>query len=146
MQSAGLVVRSGERGMPTWTTAVVNVRVDDHPEPLAELRRLVELSLAYRDTYLALEGLADTSPTAAVEAARKLSSRAIADPNARVLLGLSLARASNPEGREVLVAMAEQCDKWLPYVRALCLRYGIEPQSILVDAPHRASPPPVLPS
>jgi uncharacterized Ntn-hydrolase superfamily protein len=44
-QAAGLLVRPAE-GQP-WDR-VSNLRVDDHPEPLAELRRLLRLEEAYR--------------------------------------------------------------------------------------------------
>jgi uncharacterized Ntn-hydrolase superfamily protein len=39
-QSAALVVVRGDAGSPAWDN-VCDVRVDDHPEPLVELRRLV---------------------------------------------------------------------------------------------------------
>jgi uncharacterized Ntn-hydrolase superfamily protein len=45
-QAAGLVVVSGDRSDPPWAR-VVDVRVDDHAEPLRELRRLYELQRAY---------------------------------------------------------------------------------------------------
>lgn len=46
-QSAALVVVSGDRTVPWWERAY-DVRVDDHAEPLVELRRLVEMRRAYR--------------------------------------------------------------------------------------------------
>jgi uncharacterized Ntn-hydrolase superfamily protein len=48
-QEAGrvLVVRGEPSGMP-WNDVVCDVRVDNHPEPVAELRRLVERSQALR--------------------------------------------------------------------------------------------------
>jgi uncharacterized Ntn-hydrolase superfamily protein len=46
-QSAALVVASAEPGGPLWRERPVDVRVDDHPDPLAELRRLVALNEAY---------------------------------------------------------------------------------------------------
>jgi uncharacterized Ntn-hydrolase superfamily protein len=46
-QAGGVVVVSGDRADPPWAR-VVDVRVDDHPEPLRELRRLYELQQAYR--------------------------------------------------------------------------------------------------
>ena len=46
-QSAALLVVTGDRGTPAWD-AVYDVRVDDHPDPLGELRRLVGLRRAYR--------------------------------------------------------------------------------------------------
>ena len=48
-QSAALVVVSGDPATPHWD-ALYNVRVDDGPEPLAELRRLVDVRRAYRQS------------------------------------------------------------------------------------------------
>ncbi len=46
-QSAALLVVSGDRVLPEWGGRVFNVRVDDHPEPLVELRRLLLTARAY---------------------------------------------------------------------------------------------------
>jgi uncharacterized Ntn-hydrolase superfamily protein len=56
-QSAALIVVSGDRTAPPWQKTV-DLRVEDHPEPLAELRRLVRVSRAYQaatdgDNYVA---------------------------------------------------------------------------------------------
>ena len=45
-QSAALVVVRGDGETPPWDR-VYDVRVDDHPDPLAELRRLVAVRRAY---------------------------------------------------------------------------------------------------
>lgn len=46
-QSAAiLIVKEKSTGRP-WTDRVMELRVEDHPEPLAELRRLVRLQRAY---------------------------------------------------------------------------------------------------
>jgi uncharacterized Ntn-hydrolase superfamily protein len=45
-QAGGLLVVSGDRSDPPWRR-LVDVRVDDHPEPVKELRRLYVLSDAY---------------------------------------------------------------------------------------------------
>lgn len=131
MQSAGLIVRTGERGAPAWRTRVVDVRVDDHSEPLGELRRLVGLARAYRTCNVPLARLAAGDHVGAVEAARELCSSLGGNLNARLRLGLVLAAAGDPEGAEILDAMAEQSDKWVAYARLLCLRYDIDPKPIL---------------
>ncbi len=46
-QSAALLVVKGTRSKTPWNDRVVDLRVDDAPEPLVELRRLYELDLAY---------------------------------------------------------------------------------------------------
>ncbi len=47
-QSAALVVVGGERLERPWEGRLFDLRVEDHPTPLVELRRLVRLAGAYR--------------------------------------------------------------------------------------------------
>jgi uncharacterized Ntn-hydrolase superfamily protein len=46
-QSAALIVVKGRSSGKRWLDEVFNLRVDDHPTPLEELRRLVALQRAY---------------------------------------------------------------------------------------------------
>ncbi len=46
-QSAALIVVSGDRKLPPWDR-VFDLRVEDNPNPIAELRRLVRMARAYR--------------------------------------------------------------------------------------------------
>ena len=46
-QSAALIVVGGQSTGRPWADRVFDLRVDDHPEPLHELRRLVTLQRAY---------------------------------------------------------------------------------------------------
>jgi len=130
MQSAGLVVRAGERGAPPWTTAIVNVRVDDHPEPLRELGRLAELTNVYRQINVPLDRLACGDYQGALEAARKLCDAAPADPNLQMRLGMALTATGQPEGREILAGLAAKNDKWTVLMRRTLQRYGIDPATV----------------
>jgi uncharacterized Ntn-hydrolase superfamily protein len=57
-QSAALlVVRAEPSGQP-WTDRLVDLRIDDHPDPLAELRRLLTLHRAYEAMNLGDEAFA----------------------------------------------------------------------------------------
>jgi len=47
-QSAALVVVSGTNTGQPWKDRLFDLRVDDHPDPLGELRRLVTLQRAYQ--------------------------------------------------------------------------------------------------
>jgi uncharacterized Ntn-hydrolase superfamily protein len=47
-QSAAILVVGPENTGRPWVDRVVDLRVEDHPEPVAELRRLVTLSRVYR--------------------------------------------------------------------------------------------------
>ncbi len=46
-QAAGIYVVAARPSDKPWEDVVVHIRVDDHPEPLPELRRLVDLKFAY---------------------------------------------------------------------------------------------------
>ena len=47
-QSAAIVIVHGKRSDRPWADRVLDLRVDDHPHPIEELRRLVTLWRAYR--------------------------------------------------------------------------------------------------
>jgi uncharacterized Ntn-hydrolase superfamily protein len=70
-QAAALLVVSGDRDRPAWET-VVDLRVDDHPEPLLELKRLYAIWAARRR--LAALG-PDCSPAEEAERARQAGLR-----------------------------------------------------------------------
>ena len=74
---------------------------------LAELRRLAGLTRVYRNCNLPLERLAAGDRAGAVESARELCSRLPDDSNVRMRLGLTLAACGDPEGTEILAAMAK---------------------------------------
>jgi len=57
-QSAAILIVRGKSTSRPWADRIVDLRVEDHPEPLKELRRLVQLRRAYRhmdDGDLAME-------------------------------------------------------------------------------------------
>ena len=46
-QSAAILVAKGEKSDESWRHVLVNLRVDDHPEPLMELERLLKINKAF---------------------------------------------------------------------------------------------------
>lgn len=46
-QSAAMLIVSGENNIDPWKGVLVDLRVEDHPEPLTELRRLYNTQRAY---------------------------------------------------------------------------------------------------
>ncbi|MHC1741362.1 MAG: DUF1028 domain-containing protein [Anaerolineaceae bacterium] len=52
MQSAAMLVVSGNKNDHPWTETIVDLRVEDHPMPLVELRRLFTLQRAYESMNL----------------------------------------------------------------------------------------------
>jgi uncharacterized Ntn-hydrolase superfamily protein len=56
-QSAALLIVKGEASEKPWNDRLVDLRVEDHPEPLLELQRLIKIHQAYKsmnegDAYL----------------------------------------------------------------------------------------------
>ena len=47
-QSATILIVRGEKPRKMWEGRIMDLRVEDHPEPLKELRRLVKLQRAYQ--------------------------------------------------------------------------------------------------
>ena len=46
-QSAAIMVASGELQQAAWRGRILDMRIEDHPDPVPELRRIVTLQLAY---------------------------------------------------------------------------------------------------
>ena len=47
-QSAAMLIVSGEPTGKSWQGKIVDLRVDDHPEPLKQLKRLIRINRAYQ--------------------------------------------------------------------------------------------------
>ena len=65
-QSAALIVVHGKSSGESWKDRIVDLRVDDHPEPLAELRRLLNLHRAYDEMNQGDDAVAANDVPAAV--------------------------------------------------------------------------------
>jgi uncharacterized Ntn-hydrolase superfamily protein len=105
MQAAGLLVVPAQ-GKP-WET-VVELYVDDHPEPLRELRRLLDLDEGYKAM--------DESETRA-EVARAAG---MAELDVRFAELLDAAHADDVErARELLAPLLADEPRWAVYVRVL---------------------------
>lgn len=125
MQSGGVIVRTGDPDLPAWSSTVIDVRVDDHTEPLQELRRLAGLaSMSMNEPFVRL---AAGDIEGAVHAARQLSATSPTDANVQMRLGVALAAAGDPEGTAILDRLAALNDHWLTYARRSLERYGVDP-------------------
>jgi uncharacterized Ntn-hydrolase superfamily protein len=119
MQAAGLLVVPAE-GKP-WETAV-ELRVDDHPEPLAELRRLLGLHEGY-------EAMFEDGGSA--EAARAAN---MDELDVRFAELLDAARADDvARARELLAPLLAEEPRWADYVRVLGARGHIPHADELVE-------------
>jgi uncharacterized Ntn-hydrolase superfamily protein len=107
-QAAGLLVVEGE-GAP-WER-VFDLRVEDHPEPLRELRRLLDLAEGYR----AMSRVEDRA-----EAARTAG---LAEIDVRLAEVLDAAHAGEiARARELLAPLLAEEPRWADYIRALGAR------------------------
>ena len=73
MQAAAILVVTGEPTGQSWKDRLVDLRVDDDPEPLVELRRLLDINRAYElmnqgDDFI-VEGKLDKAGQAYAQAA-----------------------------------------------------------------------------
>jgi uncharacterized Ntn-hydrolase superfamily protein len=106
-QAGGILVVAGEG--KDWEREV-DLRVDDHPEPLAELRRLVRLRRAYR----AMHG--PPGPSAEdLEVVHELDRRL-----ARIYGATAMGQLD--EARELLRALLEEEPRWGDFIRSLADR------------------------
>jgi uncharacterized Ntn-hydrolase superfamily protein len=105
-QSAAILIVAREPTSRPWEGVLLDVRVDDHPDPVVEIARLVRYSGAYDLIGKALfstgivTGETPPSPDAAEEAARELDAAAAVlgeNPEAAMWRAVVLARAGRTE-------------------------------------------------
>ncbi|GBD33445.1 hypothetical protein HRbin33_02436 [bacterium HR33] len=135
-QSAALVVVSGDRSRPGWEK-IYDLRVEDSPEPLAELRRLLRVARAYRaategDNYITA-GQVDSAMAAYSRAAALLPDSATNGElvywQAVTLAGLGREEEAIPLFRRAFA----QDTSWIELLRRLPAA-GLLPQdSVLIE-------------
>ena len=119
-QAAGvLVVRETPSGRP-WRDTVVHIRVDDHPEPLLELRRLVDL----KAVYVLLEAAEELELAGDLPGALRERRRALAayPDHAEIAFwtAISLAgRGDVEEARRIMEVPYRDHDGWVELLRRL---------------------------
>jgi uncharacterized Ntn-hydrolase superfamily protein len=132
-QSAAIVIAAGERAEHPWQGRLLDLRVEDHPEPLAELRRLVTLHRSYRLADEA-ERAAGTGDVAAA-AAKMIEAMQLAPDNVEVAFWGAMGAATG--GQMTLAkSLLDQCAAVDPRWRELARRlpaagiYPITPETI----------------
>lgn len=73
-QSAALLVVSGDPSAPAWGGRVFDLRIEDHKEPLVELRRLLVLARAYQSMNEGDEHMTNGNVAAAADAYQRARS------------------------------------------------------------------------
>lgn len=108
-QSAAMVVVSGEPTGRPWTDRLVDIRVDDSPEPLKELRRLLNITRAYDhmnkgDEYIAVNDFENANKEYALAAAMAPGNVEILFWHAATLVTAGQIEESLPLFRQVFAA------------------------------------------
>lgn len=106
-QSAALIVVSGEPTGLAWQDRLFDLRVEDHADPVSELKRLVTLQRAYHKLNEGDEHVADGNIDKALQAyaaAMELAPDSATDGEAPFWVGVSL-------------ASVDRVDEALPYLR-----------------------------
>jgi len=119
-QSAAMLVVRGDPTGRSWEDRTIDLRVEDSPEPLAELRRLLDIRRAY-DADSEADKL-DEAGDAAGAKAKRVEAMALAPDNVelRFWAGIATAQAGDVEGGAKLIAVAVHEDRrWLETIRRL---------------------------
>ncbi len=114
-QSAAMLVVTGRPTGRSWEDRTVDLRVEDHPEPLPELRRLLTIRRAY-DMDTEADKL-DEAGDAAGARARRLDAQRLLPDNVelRFWAGLAVAQEGDVDGGAELIATAVRADpRWAP--------------------------------
>lgn len=106
-EAGGIVVVPGEKADPF--ERVVDLRVDNHPEPLRELRRLLEHALALRR-------LRRARPEELDDEVARARSAGVDEDVARWLAALALVR-DDPERAEAWLAPLPDAERWRTALR-----------------------------
>ena len=118
-QSAALLVVDGDASLPAWKRAV-ELRIEDHPDPLAELRRLLTLHEAYARMD---EGDATLAAGDQVRAsAAYAAALALAPNHVELAFWHAVTLASNghePEARAALAPLLAAHPNWAELLRRL---------------------------
>jgi uncharacterized Ntn-hydrolase superfamily protein len=128
-QAAGILVRPAE-GQP-WER-ISNIRVDDHPEPLAELRRLLRLEQAYRRRNKVDEHVPEGDGAAAaaeLEAVRTAGLSALDVTLTEILAALRAGDVAS--ARAALRPLLDAEPRWRGFVGSLAKRRTPRAQELL---------------
>jgi uncharacterized Ntn-hydrolase superfamily protein len=129
-QSAAILVVSGDRGLPAWGGRIFDLRIEDHPEPVKEMRRLLTLARAYNYMNEGDEQMTRGDVEAAVEAYGK--AEALAPDNHEMVFWHAATLAGIGRVDEALPLFKRAFDMW-PNWRTLVPR--LPASGLLPDDP-----------
>jgi uncharacterized Ntn-hydrolase superfamily protein len=109
-QSAAMLVVSGDASLPPWGGRVIDLRIEDHPDPLVEMRRLLTLARAYNFMNEGDEHMTTGNVAAAVEAYSK--AQALAPDSHEMLFWTAATLATEGKLDEALPLFARAFELW----------------------------------
>ncbi|MDP9343969.1 MAG: hypothetical protein M3Q23_18130 [Actinomycetota bacterium] len=113
----------------------MDVRVEDHPSPLAEMERLVRLGRAYRHLGRGNDFASAGEMERAATELERAHELAPDDDQVAFWYGLVLAGTGRPlEGRELLERARAANPRWAPYLRRLAASGLFPNDPALMDA------------
>lgn len=118
-QSAAMLVVDGKLHPGWWDGRLIDLRVEDHPEPLVELRRLLGVKWTYEAVGAAQAAVHGGDPQAATLTAKALE-RAQDNTELRFWLALDMAAQGGLETAvPILREVITQDERWLELLRRL---------------------------
>ena len=109
-QSSALLVVSADRTQPAWGGRIYDLRVEDHPQPLEELQRLLTISKAYNRMNKGDELLAEGDVQGALNNYRQ--SQAMVPDNHEMIFWHAVTLVSANQLDEALPLFKKAFDQW----------------------------------
>jgi uncharacterized Ntn-hydrolase superfamily protein len=133
-QSAALLVVEADRSLPSWERAI-DVRVEDHPDPLGELERLVRLREAYRFFETGNDSAMDGDLVRAAEEQSRARELAPDDDAIAFGLGLAMMGSGRIDEAQALLEQARSANpRWALYLRRLAAAGILPSDPAFLDA------------
>ena len=136
-QSAAILVVSSKNTHEPWVDRLFDLRVEDHPNPVAELRRLVTLQRAYLKLYEGDEWVVKgdiEKALAAYRQALEIVPDEATNGEAAFWVGVTLADTGDPEQAIPYLARAYQQDKrWAELLPRLPASQLLPDDPVLID-------------
>lgn len=119
-QSAAILIVPGESTGRPWADRVMDLRVEDHPEPVKELRRLVEVHRAYEFMNAGDEALTEGDTDGALAAYGKAAEMLPDNPEVKFWAAIAMMTSGHQEDAHAFFKDVFAADaKWMEVVRRL---------------------------
>lgn len=119
-QSAAILIVSGQRARRSWEGRLMDLRVDDHPNPIKELRRLVKRHRAYAHMGRGVRAMINGDLSTALRESRVALS--LAKGNTEIAFWHAIVRLRNGDVRglaSLLERQARSDGRWREFARRL---------------------------